>query len=213
MSGPISVAVVDDHPLMREGVVRSLEETGQFKVVAQGSSRDDAVRIAADAKPDILVMDLSMPGDGHQALEPILSRNPAQCIVLLTVSEAGEDVAAALKAGVKGYVLKGIGARSLAEVLGSVADGETYVTPSLSAQLLSKLTEAGKPLAPVDSLTEREREILQLVAEGLSNKEVALRLNLQEKTVKHHMSRVLAKLKAHNRTEAAMMLASASTTS
>lgn len=207
MNGIISVAVVDDHPLLREGVVRSLEETRRFEVVAEGSSSGDAIRIAADDAPDILLMDLSMPGDGLRTLEPILSANPAQRIVVLTVSESSEDVIAALNAGVRGYILKGIGSRSLAEALEAVAAGETYVTPGLTARLLSKLSRPASEAKSVDSLTEREREVLGLVSEGLSNKQIGLRLGLQEKTVKHHMTRILAKLDARNRTEAAMMLA------
>jgi len=207
MTVAISIAVVDDHPLLREGVISSLEATGRFRVVAQGSTCDDAIRISAAERPDILLMDLSMPGGGNAAIGPILSANPTQKIVVLTVSEAADDVAAALRAGVKGYILKGIGARSLAEALVMIASGETYVTPTLSARLLSDLTQGEAVGNPLATLTERELEVLQLVSNGLSNKQIALRLSLQEKTVKHHMSRVLAKLKAQNRTEAAMIAA------
>lgn len=207
MMRTISVAVVDDHPLLRAGVVRSLEETGGFKVVAEGSSRDDAERIATELKPDILLLDLSMPGNGHDALRRVKVADPSRRVVVLTVSELGDDVTAALDAGASGYVLKGIGSRELAEVLTAVAAGETYVAPTLSGRLLSTLCSSnGKP--SVAALTEREREVLQLVAEGLSNKQIGLSLKLQEKTVKHHMSSVLAKLNAHNRTEAAMIFAS-----
>lgn len=208
MTPAISIAVVDDHPLFREGVIRSLAEMERFKVVAEGSSREDAVRIAAEAKPDILLLDLSMPGGGLGALSSILKASPGMSVVVLTASEAAEDVAAALNGGAKGYVLKGVGSRSLAEVLSSVAGGETYVTPSLSARLLSTLSNvAHSPIVtdPIQSLTEREFEVLGLVAGGLSNKRIALQLDLHEKTVKHHMSRILAKLRVSNRTEAAMM--------
>ncbi|MFI0848463.1 LuxR C-terminal-related transcriptional regulator [Mesorhizobium sp. IMUNJ 23232] len=206
MTPAITIAVVDDHPLFREGVIRSLSETGHFEVVAVGSTSSEAIDIAARTRPDVLLIDLSMPGGGHNAIEPILSRNPSQCIVVLTVSEMSEDVAAALNAGAKGYVLKGVGSRSLAEILSAVASGETYVTPSLSAQLLSTLSDAARSGGDsVGALSEREREVLTLVASGLSNKKVALRLDLTEKTVKHHMSRIFSKLQASNRTEAAMI--------
>lgn len=208
MSERLSVAVVDDHPLFREGVVRSLSETGRFAIVAEGSSRDDAVRIAAETRPDLMLIDLSMPGNGLSAIAPILAAHPATRIVVLTVSETAEDLAAALNGGARGYLLKGVGSRALAEILSAIASGETYVTPSLSARLLSHLSgDRSSPIAtdPVRSLSARENEVLDLVAAGLSNKEIAIRLDLQEKTVKHHVSRILSKLGAGNRTEAAML--------
>jgi DNA-binding NarL/FixJ family response regulator len=206
MTSAISIAVVDDHPLFREGVTRSLAESGQFKVVGEGSSQEDALRIARDLKPDIMLIDLSMPGGGLGAIAPIRSLNPDIRIVVLTVSEAAEDVAAALNGGVNGYVLKGIGSRALAEVLTVVAAGETYVTPTLSARLLSHLASDPPASAadPFQSLSKRERDVIDLVARGMSNKEIGLRLDLHEKTVKHHMSRILSKLNANNRTEAAL---------
>jgi two-component system nitrate/nitrite response regulator NarL len=205
----IRLAVIDDHPLFREGVTRSLSEIGGFEMVGEGGSRDDAVRIAGEVRPDILLMDISMPGGGLSAIAPILERHPAQKIVMLTVSEASDDIAKALNGGAKGYVLKGVGSRMLAEILRAVASGESYLSPTLSARLLSGLSalsgSAAKP-DPIADLTDREREILRLVASGLSNKHVALRLDLQEKTVKHYMTRILAKLNVRNRTEAAMVL-------
>ena len=132
---------------------------------------------------------------------------PDQKIVMLTVSETNADVAQALKAGARGYVLKGVGSKALAEILRDVASGQSYVSPSLSARLLSDLLQpTGSKPDPLSQLTGREAEILKLVAEGLSNKEVAARLSLQEKTVKHHMTRVLAKLNVRNRTEAALLM-------
>lgn len=204
-----TIAVIDDHPLFREGVTRSLGETDQFSVVGEGNSAADALRIAEDARPDILLIDLSMPGEGLRVIPPIRARNPAMRIVVLTASEAAEDVASALNSGVNGYVLKGVGSRALREILSAVAAGETYVTPSLSARLLSHLSSQNhSPIAidPIHSLTTREREVLEFVAAGLSNKEIAIRLDLQEKTIKYHMTAILTKLQANNRTAAAMKL-------
>jgi two-component system nitrate/nitrite response regulator NarL len=208
MTQIISVAVVDDHPLFREGVIRSLGETGRFEIVGEGSCHDDAIRIAAQHHPDILLIDLSMPGGGLEAVATVLAASPAQRVVVLTVDEDPEDVAAALNEGARGFVLKGIGSRALADVLTAVAAGETYVTPSLAARLLSRLSgQAARAQEdnPFEALSARELEVLRLVAIGLSNKLIARRLELQEKTVKHHVSRVLAKLKAANRTEAALL--------
>jgi DNA-binding NarL/FixJ family response regulator len=207
VSTPIRIAIVDDHPLFREGVARSLGEIGGFELVGEGASAEDAERLVRASTPDILLLDISMPGGGLNALAGILSAMPEQKIVMLTVSETNADVAQALKAGARGYVLKGVGSKALAEILRDVANGQSYVSPSLSARLLSDLLQpAGSKPDPLAQLTGREAEILNLVAEGLSNKEVAARLSLQEKTVKHHMTRVLAKLNVRNRTEAALLM-------
>jgi two-component system nitrate/nitrite response regulator NarL len=209
MIGPIRIAIIDDHPLFREGVTRSLSEIGGFEMVGEGATAQDAERIASTVRPDILLLDISMPGDGLASVINILASHPAQKIVMLTVSEANADVTKALNAGARGYVLKGVGSRALADILRNVAAGESYLSPMLSARLLSdvqSLQPANGIADRLRQLTERQTEILRLVAEGLSNKEVALRLELQEKTVKHHMTGVLSKLNVRNRTEAALMM-------
>jgi len=209
MIGAIRIAIVDDHPLFREGVTRSLSEIGGFEIVGEGATAQDAERIASTVRPDILLLDISMPGGGLSAVASILADHPAQRIVMLTVSETNADVTTALNAGVQGYILKGVGSRALADILRNVAAGESYLSPMLSARLLSDLQSPQPANAVADRLrhlTERQTEILRLVAEGLSNKEVALRLELQEKTVKHHMTGVLSKLNVRNRTEAALMM-------
>lgn len=207
MTTAIRVAVVDDHPLFREGVTRSLLEIGGFEIVAEGSSRDEALLIAENLHPDVLLLDISMPGGGLNAILPILELSPSQKIIMLTVSETSDDVTAALDRGALGYVLKGVGGRALAEIIRGVATGESYVTPALSAKLLSNRARATTNLtALVASLTPREHEVLQFVAAGMSNKHVARKLDLQEKTVKHHMTQIMAKLGVTNRTEAAMLL-------
>lgn len=209
MNTKLKVAVVDDHPLFREGVVRSMQETGRFEIVGEGCSCDDAVRLALQHAPDILLIDLSMPGGGLAAIGTVRSQDEAIRIVALTASESPDDVTAALNAGVNGYVLKGVGSRALTEILLLVDQGETYVTPALSARLLSRLSAQGDELRapnPLDSLSAREREVLELVAAGMSNKEIARQLDLSEKTVKHRMTAILAKLNASNRTDAAMKL-------
>ena len=209
MSAPIKIVVVDDHPLFREGVVRSLQESGSFEIVGQGGSAEDAVRLVGELHPDIILLDISMPGDGLVAARRIAESAPHVSIVMLTASEADDDIMAALRGGAKGYVLKGVGSATLTEILQGIAKGESYVSPSLAARLLMEMRnrEAGDtPEDPLSTLTRREEEILRLVADGLSNKEVGLKLDLQEKTVKHHMTRILSKLHVRNRTEAAVLL-------
>ncbi|MBD9444266.1 response regulator transcription factor [Rhizobium sp. RHZ01] len=207
MTAGIRVAVIDDHPLFREGVSRSLSEIDGFQIVAEGSTKDDAIRVAETLQPDVLLMDISMPGGGLNAILPILTTVPSQKIVMLTVSESSDDVTAALNCGAKGYVLKGVGSRALAEIIRSVAAGESYVAPALSARLLSsRSSPAPKTPSALEALTARELQVLQLVASGLSNKHVARQLDLHEKTVKHHMTQIMAKLGVANRTEAAIAL-------
>lgn len=203
MTATISLAVVDDHPLFREGVIRSLTEMDGFSIVGEGSSREDALRIAAEHRPDILLLDISMPGGGLDAISLILEQIPDQKIVMLTVSEASDDVMAALKSGAKGYVLKGVGSRTLADILRGIAAGDSYVAPTLSARLISD-NGSGAQINPFSALTDREREVLELASAGLSNKHIGLKLDLHEKTIKHHMTQIFAKLEVSNRTEAAM---------
>lgn len=209
MTQGIRVAVVDDHPLFLEGVTRSLRDVEGLEVVGEGASGSDALRIVAETKPDILLMDIFMPDGGLETIPAVLAARPRQKIVLLTVSESGDDVTRALRSGATGYVLKGIGAKGLAEVLWTVAAGKGYVSPDLSARLLTRPGVERARAPAVDMLarlTPRERQVVRLVASGLSNKRVAIRLDLHEKTVKHHMTRVLAKLNVSNRTEAALLV-------
>lgn len=209
MKTPIRVAVVDDHPLFREGVSRSLREIGGFEIVGEGASASDALRLVENLHPEVLLLDISMPGGGLNAIHEIHSENRDQKIIMLTVSESNADVGHALNEGVQGYVLKGVGSKTLAEIVRNVAAGENYVSASVSARLLSDLTlkRGSQPVVdPLLQLTDREVETLKLVTDGLSNKEIALRLKLQEKTVKHHMTRILSKLNVRNRTEAALYM-------
>lgn len=207
MTAAVRITIVDDHPLFREGVARSLLEIGGFEIVGEGANAADALALADDSEQGIMLLDISMPGGGLAAAAKILARNPLQKIVILTASEAHADVAQALRIGVCGYVVKGVVSKSLAEILHSVAAGERYVSPTLSARLLTGVMQPDKGKAHlVSQLSDREAGILKIVAEGLSNKEVAIKLGLQEKTIKHHMTQVLTKLNVRNRTEAVVLL-------
>ncbi len=208
MSESLQIAIIDDHPLFREGVVHTLGAQQDIEVVGEGESAADALRIVAERMPDILLLDVSMPGGGLNAVRQISAAFPVVKVVMLTVSESEDDVTAALRAGARAYVLKGVASRELARIIRSVAAGEVYVTPSLAASLLYELTGGRGPNAtpnPLDGLTERERQILERVAAGDSNKEIGAQLGVSEKTVKHHMTNILQKLQARNRVEAALM--------
>ena len=207
MPEAITIIVVDDHPLYRSGVIRTLAEGGRFSVVGEGQSMNDAVALAKEHEPDLALLDISMPGNGLAAVRMIDQAFPRTRVIVLTVSEEDEDIMEALDAGASGYVLKGVGGPELIAIVSSVAAGESYVSPALAARLLVAKKSRGHmaPAADAESaLTAREEQILRLVAEGLSNKEVGRKLDLQEKTVKYYMSAVFQKLNVRNRVEAAI---------
>jgi DNA-binding NarL/FixJ family response regulator len=206
MTDRLRVAIIDDHPLFREGVVHTLRSAKALEVVGEGGSADDAVRIAREAVPDIVLLDVRMPGGGVEAARSIARACPVVKMIMLTVSEAEQDVAHALEAGAKGYVLKGTSGPDLIKTMIAVSRGEYYVTPGLAARLLTngKKPEAARTTELPD-LTGREGQILAQVARGFTNKEIARTLALSEKTVKHHMTNVMQKLRVRNRVEAAMV--------
>jgi two-component system nitrate/nitrite response regulator NarL len=204
MNKKISVIVVDDHPLYRSGVVRTLEDDGGFEIVAEGSDAVTAVQLAMQHKPDLIILDISMPGNGLEAARRIADVVPRTRIAMLTVSEADDDIVRALDLGASGYIQKGVGGPDLVRIAKSIAMGQSYVAPGLAARLLVGMrTRTGGTQALAD-LTAREEQILRLVAKGLSNKEVGRSLSLQEKTVKHYMTNILQKLQVRNRVEAAI---------
>ncbi len=198
----ITVGIVDDHPLFREGVTRSLSEITGFMVVGEGSSSDDAAMIAADKHPDVMLVDVSMPGGGLSAISEILQHSPSTKVLMLTASEEIDTLRGAFQRGAMGYVLKGVGSRGLSEAIRTILKGARYVSPAMSAKVVD-VSLGREPSKTV--LTPREREVMDLVGKGLSNKHIGLRLDLQEKTVKHHMTQILTKLGVSNRTEAALL--------
>ncbi|MDQ3855441.1 MAG: response regulator transcription factor [Chloroflexota bacterium] len=208
------IAIVDDHELLREGVAYTLGAVPDFEIVGQGASADDAIRLCEDLLPDLLLLDINLPGGGLNAAQAIAASCPVTKVVMLTVSEQEDDVLAALKAGARAYVLKGVPARELISVLRSVHQGEVWVSPTLAASLLRELSgttvessgQQPQVRGPLSELTAREHEILELVASGASNKEIGQQLHLTEKTVKHYMTNILQKLQVRNRVEAAMLL-------
>jgi len=210
------IVIVDDHPIFRAGLARSLSEEPGFEVVGEGANASEAIALFKQLRPDAMLLDLSMPGGGHSVLQALAPDRPDAVVIVLTASEDDGDLFEALKAGARGYVLKGVDASTLVGVVRNVIAGESYVSPSLAARILTEMKNG--PVAPpsvepeglhdeaLSSLTPREEQILGLVADGNSNKEVARHLGLQEKTIKHNMTRILQKLKARNRTEAAIYL-------
>jgi two-component system nitrate/nitrite response regulator NarL len=206
MSESIRILVADDHPLFREGVVHSLTAEPDFDIVGQASCGEDALRMARDLLPDVVLLDIGMPGwGGIVAAEKITTACPATRIVMLTVLEDEDKLLASFKAGARAYVLKGVSAHELANVVRTVAQGEVYVTPSLAAGILVTLSRGPPPHDPLEGLTERESEILKLVGRGLTNRAIGEQLHLSEKTIKHYVTNILEKLHVRSRVEAAML--------
>ena len=207
MNEQIRVLVVDDHPLFRQGVVHSLGSDPKLLVVGETSSGEEALQLARELLPDVVLLDISMTGwNGLVTAEKITTACPATTIVMLTVSEDKDKLIAAFKAGARAYVLKGVSARELTTVVRTAAAGEVYVSPSLAAEMLVSLTQ-GKAPDPLQELTERERDILHLIGAGLTNREIGERLFLSEKTIKHYVTNILQKLQVRSRVEAALLAA------
>lgn len=203
MADLVRIVVADDHPLLRQGVVQVLGAEPGFQVVGEAGSVDEVLKRVDETRPDLVVLDLDMPGGGGlAAISRIVTESPATAIVVLTVSEDREDLMKALRMGARGYVLKGVSGIGLIHAIRVVADGDAYVSSSLAGAMLYEMTHEASPL---ERLTDREREVLELLAEGLSNREIGARLYLAEKTVKHHMTSVLQKLQVRSRLEAALM--------
>jgi two-component system nitrate/nitrite response regulator NarL len=210
MSDSIKILVIDDHPLLRDGVCSTLESEEDFKVVAQGASYDDAMQLAKEHLPDIIFLDISMPGGGVNAAREIHSSLPNIKLVMLTVSEDEKDVLSALQAGASGYILKGIGGKELINAVHTISRGETFINAGLAASILLNSSHQGvdtpsSPQNKLDKLNKRESSILKALERGLTNKQIADELFLSEKTIKHYMTSIMQKLEVKNRVEAALM--------
>jgi len=205
MSETIDILVVDDHPLFRQGVVHSLQMDPAFRVVGETASGEEALALAQALLPEVVLLDISMPGwNGIVTAEKIAMACPATAIVMLTGSDDKDKLLSALKAGARSYVLKGVSAKELAHVVRAAVAGEVYVSPSIAAEMLVSLTQ-GKAPDPLQELTEREREILALIGQGLTNREIGERIFLSEKTIKHYVTNILQKLQVRSRVEAALL--------
>jgi len=205
MPEPVRIVIADDHPLFREGVAHSLASAPDLAVVGQAGSGEEAFELVASQLPDVLLLDFAMPGEGGiAATRRIAAAYPVTHIVMLTVSEDHADLMQALQAGARGYVLKGVSAKELVSVVRTVAEGEVYISRRLAGDILFEMTHDEQAVS-IDQLTVREREILQLVSEGMTNRRIGERLHLAEKTIKHYMTNVLQKLQVRSRVEAALL--------
>ena len=209
MSDVIRVVLADDHPIYRDGLARSLTDAGNIVIVGEARDGEEAVEVVARERPDVVLLDISMPkGGGIAALSRIMQMEAPPRVAMLTASEADDDLMQAIKLGALGYILKGVGAGELVELVRELHAGRSYVSPGLAGRLLIAMRRRDGPVAmpnPLDELSRREEDILKLVAVGKSNREVGDALDLQEKTVKHYMTSILQKLQVRNRVEAAML--------
>jgi two-component system nitrate/nitrite response regulator NarL len=206
MPDAIRIAVIDDHPMFREGAGQSLACVDGIEVIGEGATAADALKVAQDLLPDVILLDLNMPGGGLQAAADIARVCPNVRTIMLTASENEQDVTSALQAGARGYILKGSSGPELVETVRAIAGGDLYVAPSLAARLLIK---QGKRIGTIvepnaHDLTSREEEIFAFVARGMSNKEIARSFNCTERTVKHHLTNIMQKLNVRNRVQVAL---------
>jgi NarL family two-component system response regulator LiaR len=198
---PIRVLLVDDHWVVREGLRMYLGRDPAFEIVGEGVDGSEAIRLATDLRPDVVVMDLLMPVlDGTTAIEAIRRDVPGVEIVALTSVLEDEQVVAAVRAGAIGYVLKDSHGAELKEAIRAAAAGRVHLSPGAAARLLQELRSPEPP----EHLTERETDVLRALSLGLSNKQIATRLGIGEGTVKTHVSSLLGKLGVQSRTQAAL---------
>ena len=196
----IRILVIDDHPIVREGPVAVLEDEADFQVIGGAGTADEAVALAARERPNVVLLDLELDGqDGVEAL-PRLTTMPGQPRVLVfTAYGTDERVFAALQAGAAGYLLKGARTTEIAQAIRAVASGGSYLAPRVAAKVVAQV---GRPRGTGGRLSNREREVLRLVAAGQSNKQIARTLSIAERTVKFHVTSLFQKLGADNRAQA-----------
>jgi two-component system nitrate/nitrite response regulator NarL len=208
MTNPIRIAVIDDHPLYREGTVQVLTSADGIEVMGEGATAADALKIAREHLPDIILLDLGIPGGGIEAAANIARVCPCARIIMLTASENEQDVTSALQAGAWGYILKGSSGAEVVETVWAIYRGEHYVAGSLGARLLINTSKRIEAVVSdnLRDLTSREGEIIALVSQGMSNKQVARCLKCTERTVKHHMTNIMLKLDGRNRVQAVLKL-------
>ena len=193
---------MDDSPLFRQGLVSLLASRRDMQVVGEAGDGFEALEKTRETVPDVVLMDIIMPGcDGLEATRMIKQEMPHVQIVMLTVSESEENLFEAIKLGARGYLLKDVGAEELLRVLRGLSRGETYVAPGIAARILQ---EFARPSRTTEALSGREQEVLKLVTEGLSNKEIAQSLGISPSTVKNHLRNIMEKLHVRNRVEAAI---------
>ena len=213
-SDPIRALIVDDHALFRRGLEMVLAAEDDIELVGEASDGTEAVAKAGEALPDVVLMDIRMPkSSGIQACRAMKEVAPSSKIVMLTISDEEEDLFEAIRAGASGYLLKDIPLDEVADVVRAVHGGQSLINPSMAAKLLTEFAalakrdgeERAEQQVPAPKLTDREMQVLKLVAKGMNNRDIAKELFISENTVKNHVRNILEKLQIHSRMEAVMI--------
>ncbi len=207
MTEPITVLIVDDHKVVRQGVRAFLDTQPDITVVGEAESGAEAVKLAGEYAPDVVLMDLVMPGmDGVEATRQLKQASPRTQVIVLTSYHQDEHIFPAIRAGALSYLLKDVGPEELAEAARQAAKGEAVLHPRVASRVVQELhgARAEDDLNPFTELSERELEVLRLIAAGMSNADIAEQLVISEKTVKSHVSNILSKLHLGDRTQAAV---------
>jgi DNA-binding NarL/FixJ family response regulator len=208
MTAAIRILVADDHPVVREGLIAILSTQPDFDVVGEAGTGVEAVAQVEDLKPDVLLLDLAMPElDGVETLERLREVSPEVRAIVFTAFDTDERILSVMQAGAQGYLLKGVPREELFNAVRVVHAGGSLLQPVVASKLLRQVSRQNQTTTEVESLTPRELEVLRLVAQGLQNKEIAAELIISERTVKFHVSSIMGKIGAGNRTEAVALAA------
>jgi DNA-binding NarL/FixJ family response regulator len=205
MEDAVRVLIADDHPLFREGMRGRLDRVADLAVVGEAASGDEAVELARELAPDVILMDIKMPGlNGIEATREILQAGPQVGVLVLTMFEDDDSVFAAMRAGAKGYLLKDSGGEGVVHAIRAVASGEAVFGPGVAERIIGffSVPRSSAPQRAFPELTEREEEVLSLVAQGKSNQEISRQLFVRLKTVRNHVSNILTKLQVADRAQA-----------
>ena len=202
-----TIVVVDDHPIFRSGVVQVLELNDTIDVVAEGATVEDAVALAREHRPNMMLLDIAMGQRGVDAIPRVLAESPDTAVVMLSASEDVDDVSQSLELGAVSYILKGTSGNELLNIVDKVFAGQIHISPRVLGGLVSQ--QGGRVTTPeraaLERLTKTEEKVLRHVSRGMSNSEVADRIGVQEKTIKFHLSNVFSKLAVRNRVEATLL--------
>lgn len=203
MNDPVRVLIVDDHPLFRDGLARLLATSPETELAGAAATGTEAIELARQAQPDVILMDLRLPGvNGIEATRQIVAESPHTAVLVLTMFDDDDSVFAALRAGARGYLLKGADQEQIRRAVHAAAAGESIFGAEIASRVLAYFTtQSGPAPAPFPQLTSRERDILELVAQGRSNTVIATRMQVSQKTVRNNVSNILAKLQVADRAQ------------